>query len=270
MHSIALRCVPDLVWAYVSRATAPEYTVPRCQPREMGGAMSNDAASASYRFGRCELQPGQQRLLVEGQAVAVGPRAFELLVALVERAGQLVSKDDLLARVWPKLVVEENNLQVQVFALRKILGSAAIVVRREEFGEFRRHIAMGDSVRCLAVMLPEHAEIGAAKAQCFVEHRLEYRRKIAGRVVDDPQHLGRRGLPFARRSQLCLKSVNTCLHLSEGGTASVLRSLANSPCRALPHIPAPPSTPAAITFLGSLFGRVTSEFKHNSQVPHVR
>ena len=88
--------------------------------------MSNGAGPASYRFGHCELQPGQQRLLVEGQAVAVGPRAFDLLVALVERAGELVSKDELLARVWPKLVVEENNLQVHVSALRKILGQDAI------------------------------------------------------------------------------------------------------------------------------------------------
>src|SRR5262245_35293166 len=88
--------------------------------------MSSGAGPASYRFGHCELQPGQQRLLVEGQAVAVGPRAFDLLVALVERAGELVSKDELLARVWPKLVVEENNLQVQVSALRKILGQDAI------------------------------------------------------------------------------------------------------------------------------------------------
>jgi non-specific serine/threonine protein kinase len=88
--------------------------------------MSNGAGQASYRFGHCELQPGQQRLLVEGQAVAVGPRAFDLLVALVERAGELVSKDELLARVWPKLVVEENNLQVHVSALRKILGQDAI------------------------------------------------------------------------------------------------------------------------------------------------
>src|ERR1700745_676851 len=88
--------------------------------------MSNGAGPASYRFGYCELQPGQQRLLVEGQAVAVGPRAFDLLVALVERAGELVSKDELLARVWPGLVVEENNLQVQISALRKILGQQAI------------------------------------------------------------------------------------------------------------------------------------------------
>jgi DNA-binding winged helix-turn-helix (wHTH) protein len=49
-----------------------------------------------------------------------------VLVALVERPGQLIDKNELLDRVWPGLVVEENNLQVQVSALRKILGNTAI------------------------------------------------------------------------------------------------------------------------------------------------
>ena len=58
--------------------------------------------------------------------MVLGDRAFEVLLALVERAGQLVPKDELLDLVWPGLVVEENNLQVQVSTLRKILGAAAI------------------------------------------------------------------------------------------------------------------------------------------------
>jgi len=58
--------------------------------------------------------------------VAVGARAFDLLVVLVERAGQLVAKNDLLTSVWPGLVVEENNLQVQISALRKVLGPSAL------------------------------------------------------------------------------------------------------------------------------------------------
>jgi len=82
--------------------------------------------TAAYRFGSFELQPDQRRLLVDGRAVALGPRAFDVLLALVERAGQLVSKNQLLDLVWPGLVVEENNLQVQVSALRKILGQEAI------------------------------------------------------------------------------------------------------------------------------------------------
>ena len=58
--------------------------------------------------------------------MALGDRAFDVLLALVERAGQLVTKDELLALVWPSLVVEENNLQVQVSTLRKVLGAGAI------------------------------------------------------------------------------------------------------------------------------------------------
>jgi adenylate cyclase len=79
-----------------------------------------------YRFGRYSLQPAEQRLLVDGDPQSIGPRAFDVLVAMVERAGQLVDKQALLDRVWPGLVVEENNLQVQVSALRKILGPDAI------------------------------------------------------------------------------------------------------------------------------------------------
>lgn len=80
----------------------------------------------SYRFGRFELQPSERRLLAAGMPAVLEPRAFDVLVALVERAGHLVTKEELLSRVWPKLIVEDANLHVQVSALRKILGPAAI------------------------------------------------------------------------------------------------------------------------------------------------
>src|SRR6266478_4346451 len=80
----------------------------------------------SYRFGRFELQPSKRRLLAAGAPVDVGSRAFDLLVVLVERDGHLVTKDELLERVWPNAIVEENTLQAQVSALRKILGPEAI------------------------------------------------------------------------------------------------------------------------------------------------
>src|SRR6267378_566784 len=88
--------------------------------------MIEPTRSSSYRFGTFELQPNERRLLAGGEPVVLGPRAFDLLIALVERPGQLVTKEELLDCVWPKLVVEENNLQVQVSALRKILGQEAI------------------------------------------------------------------------------------------------------------------------------------------------
>jgi predicted ATPase/DNA-binding winged helix-turn-helix (wHTH) protein len=80
----------------------------------------------SYRFGRVELRPAQRQLIVDGQPAALGARAFDLLMALVEHRDRLVSKNELLDLVWPGLVVEENNLQVQVSTLRKLLGPGAI------------------------------------------------------------------------------------------------------------------------------------------------
>jgi len=54
--------------------------------------------------------------------VRLGSRAFDILTALVERAGEVVSKEELIARAWPTTVVEEANLKIQVSALRRALG----------------------------------------------------------------------------------------------------------------------------------------------------
>src|SRR6266478_6282457 len=64
-----------------------------------------------------------QRLLLEGDApVRLGGRAYDILAALVERAGEGVGKEELIARAWPQTFVEEANLKIQVSALRRALG----------------------------------------------------------------------------------------------------------------------------------------------------
>src|SRR5262245_49284520 len=88
--------------------------------------VTEHAIASRYSFGSFELQPHERRLLMNGAPITVGPRAFDVLVVLVQRAGRLVTKAQLFELVWPKLVVEENNLQTQVSTLRKILGSGAI------------------------------------------------------------------------------------------------------------------------------------------------
>jgi TolB-like protein len=80
----------------------------------------------NYKFGRFELRPATRQFLVDDQPAPLGARAFDVLRALIERRERLVTKDELLELGWPGLVVEENNLQVQVSALRKILGNGAI------------------------------------------------------------------------------------------------------------------------------------------------
>ena len=88
--------------------------------------MIASGAPERLRFGRFELRFGEHRLLVDGEPVALGARAFDVLLALAERPGRLVSKRDLMDLVWPGLVVQENNLAAQVSALRKVVGDSVI------------------------------------------------------------------------------------------------------------------------------------------------
>jgi predicted ATPase/DNA-binding winged helix-turn-helix (wHTH) protein len=73
-------------------------------------------------FGTFRLFPARQLLLENEAPVRLGSRALEILSALVERPGEMVSKDELTTRVWPDTIVEESNLKVHVAALRRALG----------------------------------------------------------------------------------------------------------------------------------------------------
>jgi len=79
-----------------------------------------------YTFGRFALSPASRELRDDGKPAAIGARAFDVLQALIERRDRLVTKSELLDIVWPGVVVEENNLQVQISALRKLLGANVI------------------------------------------------------------------------------------------------------------------------------------------------
>ena len=73
------------------------------------------------------MLPGTRRLLLGDAPVVIGARAFDLLQCLIECRERVVSKDDLIRRIWPQTVVGENNLNVQVATLRKLLGAQAVV-----------------------------------------------------------------------------------------------------------------------------------------------
>ena len=77
-----------------------------------------------YAFGRYRLQLGRG-LLTDGVPVAIGTKALDVLATLVEAEGHLVTKDELMDRVWPGAVVEEHNIHVHISALRKALGEDA-------------------------------------------------------------------------------------------------------------------------------------------------
>src|SRR5271167_3957406 len=104
----------------------------RRNPLPQGGNASHRAtASADLEFGRFRVQLRRRQLLADGVPVELGTRAFELLLVLLEADGLLITKEELLGRVWPGLVVSEENLKVQVSALRKALGADRDVIRTE-------------------------------------------------------------------------------------------------------------------------------------------
>jgi DNA-binding winged helix-turn-helix (wHTH) protein len=108
-----------------------------------------DAAAVEriIEFGRFRILPRRRELLADGQPVELGARAFDLLLALIEADGSLVTKDELLDRVWPGRIVEENNLTVQILALRKALGGDRNVIRTDYGRGYRLLTACAQSLR---------------------------------------------------------------------------------------------------------------------------
>ena len=80
------------------------------------------AASSVHEFGLFRLDSAERLLLRDGQPVSLTPKAFDLLVYLVDHAGRLVTKQALMSALWPDSFVEESNLTFTVSALRKALG----------------------------------------------------------------------------------------------------------------------------------------------------
>ena len=122
--------------------------------------------SLRRRFGRFELRPSERLLLADGAPVALGARAFDLLVALVDRPATLLTKDELLATVWSGVVVEENNLQVQISTLRKILGHSALVTIPGRGYRFNLPVSQADSD--IAPPPADHAK----PVESIVEHSM--------------------------------------------------------------------------------------------------
>jgi DNA-binding winged helix-turn-helix (wHTH) protein len=73
--------------------------------------------------------PHRRELFTDGRPVKLGGRTFDVLMALIEARGAVVAKDALMARVWPDRIVEENNLQAHISALRAALGAERELIR---------------------------------------------------------------------------------------------------------------------------------------------
>src|SRR5882672_7757270 len=84
---------------------------------------------AIIEFGHYRIVPRRRELLADNRPVRLGGRTFDVLMALVEGQGAVVSKDALMERVWPNRIVEESSLQVQISALRNALGADRNLIR---------------------------------------------------------------------------------------------------------------------------------------------
>src|ERR1700730_18400594 len=93
---------------------------------------SRDSGEQVLAFGPFRLLSTQRTLMEGNRPIRIGSRALDILFALVERAGELVDKDELIARVWPNVVVEESAIRVHIAALRKILGDGQSGIRYVE------------------------------------------------------------------------------------------------------------------------------------------
>ena len=109
---------------------------------------SRAAASTALEFGRFRVLLRQRQLVADGAPIELGTRAFDILLVLLETAGSLVTKDELLRRVWPGVVVVEGSVKVQICALRKALGEDHDVIRTEFGRGYRFTAAVRSTVAC--------------------------------------------------------------------------------------------------------------------------
>jgi DNA-binding winged helix-turn-helix (wHTH) protein len=114
---------------------------------------------AIIEFGHFSILPHRRQLLAEGRPVRLGGRAFDLLLALIEAPGAVVGKDELLSRIWPGRIVEENRLQNEIWALRKAFGADRELIQTVsgqgyQFTGEIREVGVGVGARQVPAPLP--------------------------------------------------------------------------------------------------------------------
>jgi predicted ATPase/DNA-binding winged helix-turn-helix (wHTH) protein len=177
---------------------------------ERSGAMA--VPEMTFSFGPFRLLPRQHLLLKDYQSVPLGSRACEILVALVERAGELLDRNFLEARAWPGITVEESNLRAQITALRRVLAQGGagvnyVVAVKGRGYRFAAPVARstGEAVRAQVVHkghnLPGRLTrpIGRSDVIATVRSRLQQRRFI---TIIGPGGIGKTTVALAVADKL--------------------------------------------------------------------
>jgi DNA-binding winged helix-turn-helix (wHTH) protein len=156
---------------------------------------SPDGAEASVEFGcfRCfRVLLRQRQLLADGVPVELGSRAFDLLLALVEADSGLVTKEELMSRVWPRIVVSEENLKVQICALRKALGADRDIIRTEFGRGYRFAGVLRSNASVEAGQQPAGAKLRSDRALVQQHCWRTFRVRAPARPLRQPSRIRRR------------------------------------------------------------------------------
>jgi len=147
--------------------TYSEHGLRHANPLRHGANRSSSAtAVAALEFGRFRLLLRRHQLLADGAPAEHGSRAFDLLLVLLEADRLLVTKEELFSRVWPDIVVAEENLKVQVSVLCKALGADRDVIRTEFVRGYRFTGMLRSNAAADGCQRPTRARCGPAE-RCF-------------------------------------------------------------------------------------------------------
>ena len=124
---------------------------------------------ATIVFGRFQVLPHLRELLADGRPVRLGGRAYDVLLALIDARGAVVGRGELLARVWPDRVVEDNALQVQISALRAALVPDRSLIRTVS----GRGYQFTGEIRVLAANPEERAGGGRDRGAASSRHAID-------------------------------------------------------------------------------------------------
>ena len=178
--------------------------------------MTKPTSGQEITFGPFCLYPDARMLLRSDKPVQLGSRAREMLLLLVERAGEVVKKRELMARVWPDTIVEEGTLRVHIASLRKALGDGLGGIRYVEnvtgFGyRFIAPVTRSEQIRPLPVTAtlaiePQHniptqltRMIGRAPVVASLASRLPQRRFV---TLVGPGGIGKTTVALAAANDL--------------------------------------------------------------------
>jgi phospholipid transport system substrate-binding protein len=163
-------------------------------PRECPDQLRQTTHEAALEFGRYCMLLRQRQLIADGEPVKLSTRSLDLLLVLLEADGSLVTKEELLCRVWPGIHVSEENLKVQIFALRKAFGEDRDFIRTETGRGYRFTAVVKSTVS-------RSASLHAAPRWQWQGQRTMSR---LGTILAFPKCSHRTTyLPTVRRSRLC-------------------------------------------------------------------